>query len=81
MLGGGGACQVVFKEYFAHDQHFDFFSKCFNPQLSHNNLVALNGNGETGSWSGHFLRGSHKGAEVADWTLHTVASAAGHCCG
>lgn len=54
--------QVVFKGYFPHDQHFDFFFKCFNLQLSHNNLV-LNGNGETGSWYGHFLRRSHKWVE------------------
>ena len=70
VLGGGGACQVVFKEYFAHDQHFDFFSKCFNPQLSHNNLVALNGNGETGSCPVIFLEGHTK--ELRSQTGHST---------
>lgn len=52
--------QVVFKEHFAHNQHFDFFSKCFNPQLSHNNLIVLNGNGKPVAGPVVFLEGHTK---------------------
>lgn len=37
-----------------------FFPKCFNPQLSHNNLVVLNGNGKPVAGPVVFLEGHTK---------------------